>query len=98
MPSRIGDKILGWLSEGNPGVSQILIESPYPTLERAPCLRTSLPWSILRHAYDPLEHSRASQVMEGPFIMRHVMNNVEEAEAKGKQAREDMIRGSLLRL
>ena len=38
------------------------------------------------------------EVMEGPFIMRHVMNNVEEAEAKGKQAREDMIRGSLLRL
>ena len=32
------------------------------------------------------------EVMEGPFIMRHVMNNVEEAEAKGEQSREDMIR------
>ena len=32
------------------------------------------------------------EVMEGPFRMRHVMNNVEEAEAKGNQAREDMIR------
>ena len=55
----------------------------------------------------PLPVDRMSEVVEGPFIghlwaepsvdklqvlMRHVMSNVEEAKAKGKRAREDMIR------
>ncbi|KAL5568645.1 hypothetical protein UlMin_025220 [Ulmus minor] len=55
----------------------------------------------------PLPVERMSEVVEGPFrghlwaepsvsklrlLMRHVMNNVEEAKAKGKRAREDMIR------
>lgn len=54
----------------------------------------------------PLPVDRMSEVMEGPFkghfwaepsidklriLMRHVMNNREEAQAKGQQAREDMI-------
>ena len=60
MPSRTGDKILGWLNEGSHGVSHIFTESPHPILHCAPCLRTSLPWSILRHAYKPLGHSGAS--------------------------------------
>ncbi|KAG6630771.1 uncharacterized protein LOC122291581 [Carya illinoinensis] len=55
----------------------------------------------------PLSVDRMSQVMEGPFkghlwaepsvdrlqvLMRHVMNNVEDAKDKGRQARMDMIR------
>ncbi|XP_017231679.1 uncharacterized protein LOC108206027 [Daucus carota subsp. sativus] len=54
----------------------------------------------------PLPVERMSDVMEGPFqghlwaepsadklqnLMRHVMSNPEEAKAKGRQAREDMI-------
>uniref|UniRef100_A0A5B7C2R1 Uncharacterized protein n=1 Tax=Davidia involucrata TaxID=16924 RepID=A0A5B7C2R1_DAVIN len=54
----------------------------------------------------PLPVDRMSEVMEGPFIghlwaepsldelrslMRHVMSNPEEAKAKGRQARENMI-------
>ncbi|GLT88718.1 hypothetical protein SLE2022_067300 [Rubroshorea leprosula] len=55
----------------------------------------------------PLPVQKMSEVMEGPFkghlwaepsvsklqaLMRHVMNNFEEAKAKGRQAREDMIK------
>ncbi|KAM2508020.1 hypothetical protein FF1_030201 [Malus domestica] len=55
----------------------------------------------------PLPVDRMSEVMEGPFrghlwaepsvsklrvLMRHVVNNVEEAKVKGKKAREDMIK------
>ncbi|KAL5735209.1 hypothetical protein ACOSP7_033070 [Xanthoceras sorbifolium] len=55
----------------------------------------------------PLQVDRMSEVMEGPFkghlwaepsvdklqaLMRRVMSNIEEAKAKGKKAREDMIR------
>ncbi|EOY19277.1 UDP-Glycosyltransferase superfamily protein [Theobroma cacao] len=55
----------------------------------------------------PLPVDRLSEVTEGPFkghlwaepsvielqaLMRHVISNVEEAKAKGKQARKDMIR------
>jgi glycosyltransferase involved in cell wall biosynthesis len=54
----------------------------------------------------PLPVDRMSEVTEGPFrghlwaepsvdklqvLMRHVVNNVEEAKVKGRQAREDMI-------
>lgn len=54
----------------------------------------------------PLPVERMSEVIEGPFqghlwaepsvdklqnLMRHVMSNPEEAKAKGRQAREDMI-------
>ncbi|KAL6284588.1 hypothetical protein ACE6H2_015517 [Prunus campanulata] len=54
----------------------------------------------------PLPVDRMSDIMEGPFtghhwaepsvsklrvLMRHVMNNVEEAKVKGEKAREDMI-------
>ncbi|XP_061996917.1 uncharacterized protein LOC133714717 [Rosa rugosa] len=54
----------------------------------------------------PLIVDRMSEVMEGPFkghlwaepsvtklrvLMRHVMDNVDEAKAKGRRAREDMI-------
>jgi glycosyltransferase involved in cell wall biosynthesis len=54
----------------------------------------------------PLPVDRMSEVTEGPFrghlwaepsvdklqvLMRHVVNNVEEAKVKGGQAREDMI-------
>ncbi|KAI9156168.1 hypothetical protein LWI28_001643 [Acer negundo] len=55
----------------------------------------------------PLQVDRMSQVMEGPFkghfwaepsvdklraLMRRAVSNIEEANAKGKKAREDMIR------
>ncbi|EXB39590.1 hypothetical protein L484_012598 [Morus notabilis] len=55
----------------------------------------------------PLPPERMSEVTEGPFrghlwaepsvgklrvLMRRVMNNIEEAKARGKKAREDMIR------
>ncbi|XVF82723.1 hypothetical protein PTKIN_Ptkin16aG0072100 [Pterospermum kingtungense] len=55
----------------------------------------------------PLPVERMSKVMEGPFkghlwaepsvnklqaLMRHVTSNVEEAKAKGRQARKDMIK------
>jgi hypothetical protein len=55
----------------------------------------------------PLEVDRMSEVMEGPFeghlwaepsesklqvLMRRVMDNPAEAKAKGRKAREDMIR------
>ncbi|KAK7343954.1 hypothetical protein VNO77_13103 [Canavalia gladiata] len=55
----------------------------------------------------PLSVDRMSEVLEGPFeghlwaepseyklqvLMRHVMNNPTEATAKGRKAREDMIR------
>ncbi|PON70258.1 Glycosyl transferase [Parasponia andersonii] len=55
----------------------------------------------------PLPVDRMNRVTEGPFrghlwaepsvaklrvLMRHVMDNVEEAKARGKKAREDMIR------
>lgn len=55
----------------------------------------------------PLPVERMSEVKEGPFkghlwaepsvselqvLMRHVMNNVEEATARGNKAREDMIK------
>lgn len=55
----------------------------------------------------PLPVERMSKVTEGPFrghlwaepsaeklrvVMRHVMNNFEEAKARGKKARENMIR------
>ncbi|GMG99496.1 hypothetical protein Nepgr_001336 [Nepenthes gracilis] len=54
----------------------------------------------------PLPIAKMSEVMEGPFkghlwaepsverlqaLMRHVMSNAEEAKAKGRRAREDMI-------
>ncbi|KAF5742498.1 hypothetical protein HS088_TW09G00547 [Tripterygium wilfordii] len=55
----------------------------------------------------PLPVDRMSEVVEGPFeghlwaepsvdklqiLMRHVMTNIEEAKAKGRRAREDMVR------
>jgi glycosyltransferase involved in cell wall biosynthesis len=55
----------------------------------------------------PLLVDRMSKVMEGPFeghlwaepsidklqvLMRHVITNVEEANMRGRRAREDMIR------
>ena len=49
----IGTKILRCLCEGSQASSHTPIVSPLPTLHQAPFKRTSQPFSILRHAYDP---------------------------------------------
>lgn len=63
------------------------------------------PTEFLTNSY-PLPVDRMSEVTEGPFkghlwaepsedklqvLMRHVMDNLTEATAKGRKAREDMI-------